>query len=289
MARLFTFCFVRKQAGESQPHPSGPAQTTKKMRGCRDPCLHRKDTHSLFCEVCREFSALAILGKGFLQLAWLHVIQTGVYFFEKLRKSAAHHACQQASAVRQVLEHVICEGMQLAVEERPPRWIWPVTLRSLRMKKTMTSEIVQIANHGDLLVFPRLCFNLSCTCFLAFLQILYLHNMNIMSCIFHFNSVPVLVFFFCTVLQLLALVFCFGDQVLSPGSSLATDFLGVVPLWRVAQRKFFQPWFEGWWGPKLCIILCWPGCAGAFDCAWLRWQVCPFGKWLPGTAFPGWV
>ena len=34
---------------------------------------------------------------------------------------------------------------------------------------------------------------------------------------------------------------CFGDQVLSPGSSLATDFLGMVPLWRVAQRKFFQP------------------------------------------------
>ena len=48
-------------------------------------------------------------------------------------------------------------------------------------------------------------------------------------------------FFFCTVLQLFALVFSFGDQVLSPGSSLATDFLGVVPLWRVAQRKFFQP------------------------------------------------
>ena len=24
---------------------------------------------------------------------------------------------------RQVLEHVICEDMQLAVEERPPRWI----------------------------------------------------------------------------------------------------------------------------------------------------------------------
>ena len=43
--------------------------------------------------------------------------------------------------------------------------------------------------------------------------------------------------FFCTVLQLFALVFCFGDQVLSPGSSLATDFLGVVPLWRVAQTE----------------------------------------------------
>ena len=66
----------------------------------------------------------------------------------------------------------------------------------------------------------------------------YVHN------VLHFSlnlSVPVLVFFFCTVLQLFALVFCFGDQVLSPGSSLATDFLGVVPLWRAAQRKFFQP------------------------------------------------
>ena len=29
-------------------------------------------------------------------------------------KSAARQACQQASAARQVLEHVICEGMQLA-------------------------------------------------------------------------------------------------------------------------------------------------------------------------------
>ena len=53
--------------------------------------------------------------------------------------------------------------------------------------------------------------------------------------------------FFCTVLQFFALVFCFGDQVLSPGSSLVTDFLGVVPLWRVAKRKFFQPWFLPAW------------------------------------------
>ena len=37
-------------------------------------------------------------------------------------------------------------------------------------------------------------------------------------------------------MQLIALVFCFGDKVLSPGSSLATDFLGVVPLWRVAKK-----------------------------------------------------
>ena len=49
------------------------------------------------------------------------------------------------------------------------------------------------------------------------------------------------VFFFCTVLQLFALVLCFGDQFLSPGSSLATDFFGVVPLWRVAQENFSSP------------------------------------------------
>ena len=47
-------------------------------------------------------------------------------------------------------------------------------------------------------------------------------------------------FFFCTVFHLFALMICFGDQVLSPGFSLATNFLGVVPLWRVAQRKIFQ-------------------------------------------------
>ena len=74
------------------------------------------------------------------------------------------------------------------------------------------------------------------------LLVQYVHN------VLHVSpslSVPVLVFFH-TVLQLFALVFCFGDQVLSPGSSLATDFLGVVPLWRVAQTKFFQPctWFS---------------------------------------------
>ena len=61
-----------------------------------------------------------MLGKRFLQLAWLHVIQAGVY---RSRKSAAHHACQQVPGARQVLEHVICEDMQLAVEERPPPWI----------------------------------------------------------------------------------------------------------------------------------------------------------------------
>ena len=50
--------------------------------------------------------------------------------------------------------------------------------------------------------------NLSCTCFLAFLQILYVHS------VLHFSlSVPVLVLlFFCTVLQLFALVFCLATR-----------------------------------------------------------------------------
>ena len=81
---------------------------------------------------------------------------------------------------------------------------------------------------------------LSGTYFIAFLQILYLY-INLISCIFYYLYLQ-LSGLFCTVLQLFALVLCFGDQVLSPGSSLATDFLGVVPLWRVAQEKFFQPW-----------------------------------------------
>ena len=52
------------------------------------------------------------------------------------------------------------------------------------------------------------------------------HKFNVL----HFLlSVPaVLVFFCCTVLQLFALFFCFGDQVLSPGSSLATDFFTAI-------------------------------------------------------------
>ena len=40
-------------------------------------CLHRKDTHSVFCEVCREFSALA-KDNGCIELAWLRAIQAGV-------------------------------------------------------------------------------------------------------------------------------------------------------------------------------------------------------------------
>ena len=121
-----------------------PAQREqrKKSRGRRDPCLHRKDTHNLFWEVCREFSALAMLGKRFLQLAWLHVIQAGVY--REALKSAAHHACQQASAARQVLEHVICEDMQLAWRSGREADTVDSEESQARMKKTMTSEIVQI-------------------------------------------------------------------------------------------------------------------------------------------------
>ena len=54
---------------------------------------------------------------------------------------------------RQVLEHVICEDMQLAVEERQPRWIKPVTLTSLRMKKTITSEILRDSSERTMVPF----------------------------------------------------------------------------------------------------------------------------------------
>ena len=66
--------------------------------------------------------------------------------------------------------------------------------------------------------------HLSCTCFLAFLQILYLYNMYIMSCIFSL-SVPVLVFFF---------------------HRFATVRFGVL-LWRPGFKSWFQfgDWFFG--------------------------------------------
>ena len=75
---------------------------------------------------------------------------------------------------------------------------------------------------------------LSCVYFLAFLQIF-----NLYISLEFLLSVHAALVFFCTVLQLFDLVLCFGDQVLSPGSSLATDFLGVVPLWRVEKKKIF--------------------------------------------------
>ena len=75
-------------------------------------------------------------------------------------------------------------------------------------------------------------------CVLCYCTLL-VHKFNFLH--FLLRVPAVIVSFFCTVLQLFALVLCFGDQVLSPGSSLATDFFGVVPLWRVAQEKFFQP------------------------------------------------
>ena len=66
-----------------------------------------------------------MLGKRFLQLAWLHVIQAGVYreALEICRSSRMSTSIRLDSVARQVLEHVIWGGMQLAVEERPPRWI----------------------------------------------------------------------------------------------------------------------------------------------------------------------
>ena len=68
-------------------------------------------------------------------------------------KSAAHHACRQASVARQVLEHVISMGGgggggHAAGSGREATTVDlshdSVSLRSLRMKKTMASEIVQI-------------------------------------------------------------------------------------------------------------------------------------------------
>ena len=52
---------------------------------------------------------------------------------------------------------------------------------------------------------------------------LLVHKFNFLHFLLRVPAV-IVSFFFCTVLQLFALVLCFGDQVLSPGSSLATDF-----------------------------------------------------------------
>ena len=62
---------------------------------------------------------------------------------------------------------------------------------------------------------------LSCTYFLAFLQI-FVHKFNFLH--FLLRVPAVIVSFFCTVLQLFALVLCFGDQFLSPGSSFKESF-----------------------------------------------------------------
>ena len=70
-----------------------------------------------------------------------------------------------------------------------------------------------------------------------------------LSCIFYLVYLQFSWRFFLQRLQLFVLVFCFDDQVLSPSSSLATDFLGVVPVWRVAQKNFFQPCWR-------CIWIC---------------------------------
>ena len=83
---------------------------------------------------------------------------------------------------------------------------------------------------------------LSCTNILVFGKYFTLY-INLMSCIFLLSVPAVLVtfFFFLERLQLFVFVFCFEDQVLSPDSNLATDFLGLVPVWRVAQKIFSSP------------------------------------------------
>ena len=45
--------------------------------------------------------------------------------------------------------------------------------------------------------------------------------------------------------------------------------------------------FGGWWGDGVRNFE-YIGPADAFDCARLSWPMSPVGKWLPGTAFPGW-
>ena len=106
------------------------------------------------------------------------------------------------------------------------------------MKTTLSSEI---SNHGDLLVFPPFAYPFMYIFSSFSANTLLVHKFNFLHFLIRVPEV-IVSFSSCTVLQLFALVLCFGDQVLSPGSSLATDFFGVVPLWRVAQEKFFQPW-----------------------------------------------
>ena len=62
--------------------------------------------------------------------------------------------------------------------------------------------------------------------------------------------------FFCTVLQLLALVFCFGDQVLSPGSSLATDFFWSGSIVASGTEKIFPALLASLAGPVRPLTSC---------------------------------
>ena len=182
MASLFTFGFVCKQAAESQSHPSGPVRTTKKLRGGRGPCLHRKDTHNFFCELCREFSALAMLGKRFFQIAWLHVIQAGVYreALEICRSSrmSTSISSQAGLGTRHLRGHAAGSGREAATVD---------LTRGSEESHDEEDNDVWDSSDRTMVTFSSFLplLNLSRTCFLAFLQILYLYNMYIMSCIFH--------------------------------------------------------------------------------------------------------
>ena len=86
-----------------------------------------------------------MLGKRFLQLAWLHVIQAGVYreALEICRSSrmstSIRFSGQAGPGTRHLGGHAAGSGREAATVDFSHD---SVSLRSLRMKKTMTSEIV---------------------------------------------------------------------------------------------------------------------------------------------------
>ena len=89
-------------------------------------------------------------GKRFLQLAWLHVIQAGVYREALEIYRTSRMSTSISGQAGPGMEHVICEGMQLAWRSGREADTVDLTCDSeeshagMRMKKTMTSEIVQI-------------------------------------------------------------------------------------------------------------------------------------------------
>ena len=83
-------------------------------------CLHRKDTHSLFCEVCREFSALA-KENGFSSLPGCTSFKQES--IEKHLKSAAHHACQASAAKRNPEKAPIVRAVAQMSEEMLGRMV----------------------------------------------------------------------------------------------------------------------------------------------------------------------
>ena len=103
----------------------------------------------LYMSVCeRQLSVAKLSAKRIFSLAKRDFLvangRMAADFSSPVLKSAAHHACQQASAARQVLEHVICEDMQLAWRSGREADTVDSEESQARMKKTMTSEMVQI-------------------------------------------------------------------------------------------------------------------------------------------------